>query len=39
MELIRLDSSPTPEDEYPNDHRQFESKVEKIEDRFPDNSK
>ena len=33
MDLIRLDSTPTPNrDEYPDDHRQTQSLIEKIED-------
>jgi hypothetical protein len=39
MQLIRLDSNPNPNpDEYPNDHRQTESGVEKVEDHFPETS-
>jgi hypothetical protein len=39
MDLIRLDSSLTPENEYPDDHRQVADRVEKIESHFPENSK
>jgi hypothetical protein len=39
MDLIRLDSSLTPENEYPDDHRQVADRVEKIESHFPEDSK
>jgi len=38
MDLIRLDSSLTPENEYPDDHWQVADRVEKIESHFPEHA-